>query len=305
MDSAMKENSGMTGFILLRPWGFRSQSGKWLFILFLTGLSLPTIASSPLTWAATQEKQPKNPFVGQPGAINEGQSIFRNSCAMCHGTDAQGGLKGPNLASGRLTHGDSDASLFQIITKGVPGTPMPGSDFTEEKTWKIVAYLRSLAVRAAVSVLGNRTAGEEIFFEKIRCSQCHMVSGRGGRLGPDLSRIGAARSIPYLKDKIREPGKLGKDMKIGLWWELGLPLIYQTVTLVTTSGRRITGALRNEDTFSIQLMDPSEELHMFLKRDLQEVIHEQGSLMPGYDVQTLSEKELQNLLAYLDSLREP
>ena len=132
-----------------------------------------------------------------------------------------------------------------------------------------------------------------------------MVNGRGGRLGPDLSRIGAARSIPYLKDKIREPSKLGKDMTVGLWWELGQPLVYQTVTLVTKEGRRITGALRNEDTFSIQLMDQGEELRLFSKKDLQEVVHEPGSLMPGYDEKMLSEIDLQDLLAYLDGLRGP
>lgn len=224
---------------------------------------------------------------------------------MCHGADAQGGLKGPNLTSGRFTHGESDAVLFRIITKGVPGTPMPGSDFTEERTWKVIAYLRSLAIRAGAAVLGNRTAGEELFFGKIRCAQCHMVSGRGGRLGPDLSRIGASRPTSFLKDKIREPSKLGKDTKIGLWWELGQPLTYQTVTLVTKDGHRVTGALRNEDTFSIQIMDTSEELRMFLKKNLQEVIHKGGSLMPAYDEQTLNEKELNDLLAYLDTLRAP
>ena len=102
---------------------------------------------------------------------------------------------------------------------------------------------------------------------------------------------------------MREPSKL--NAAVGLWWELGQPLVYQTVTLVTQDGHRITGSLRNEDTFSIQLMDPAEELQMFLKQDLAEVIHEDHSLMPQYDEQALSEKEMQDLLAYLDLLRTP
>jgi len=132
-----------------------------------------------------------------------------------------------------------------------------------------------------------------------------MVNGHGGRLGPDLSRIGAARSLVYLSSKIREPGKLGKDMTVGLWWEMGQPLVYQAVTIVTNDGRRITGSLRNEDTFSIQLMDLGEELRMFWKKDLQEVIHEPASLMPSYSEQMLNCEELSDLLAYLDTLREP
>ena len=282
-----------------------SQTGKWVVAHLLMVLSFLTGKVGGSTWATSQEKLPRNPFTGQPAAINEGRSIFRTQCALCHGIDARGGLKGPNLISARWTQGDSDDAIFRTITQGVPGTQMPANNFSPEKTWKVVAYLRSLSAHPAVPALGNRTSGEGIFLGKARCSQCHMVNGRGGRLGPDLSRIGASRSISYLKDKIREPSKLGKDGSVGLWWELGQPLPYQTIILVTKDGRRIVGALRNEDTFSIQLMDPSEELLTFLKQDLQQVIHEQGSLMPRYDEQMLSEKELPDLLAYLDSLRGP
>jgi putative heme-binding domain-containing protein len=254
-------------------------------------------------WTAFQEKEPKNPFSGESVAANEGQSIFRSECAMCHGPEAQGGLRGPSLTSARLTQGVSDATLFRIITRGVPGTPMPASNLEPQRTWKVITYLRSLAGHSSTVPLGSPLKGEELFYQKVQCSQCHMVNGRGGRLGPDLSRIGAARSPSYLAGKIRDPDKLGKEMTVGLWWELGQPLLYQTVTLLTKEGGYITGSLRNEDTFSIQLMDSKEELHSFWKKDLQKVIHERRSLMPGYGEQVLSERDLQDLLAYLNSLR--
>jgi len=285
--------------------GCRAHAGEWQWILLLAILALLNAEPSGCLWAAIQEQDTKNPFSGQSAAIDDGQSIFRNQCAMCHGTDAQGGLKGPSLISGRLTHGVSDSALFRIITQGVPGTPMSASNLAPERTWKVISYLQSRASRARSLSAGNRRAGEQLFFEKAQCSQCHMVRGRGGRLGPDLSRIGAARSVSYLTDKIREPDKLGRDMTVGLWWELGQPLVYQTVTVITKDGRRITGSLRNEDTFTIQLMDRGEELRSFVKKDLQEVIHERSSLMPGYGEQTLSQLELQDLLAYLDGLRGP
>jgi hypothetical protein len=72
---------------------------------------------------------------------------------------------------------------------------------------------------------------------------------------------------------------------------------------VTKEGKRITGVRKNEDTFSLQLLDQKEQFHLFLKKDLKEVIHERKSLMPKYDQRALSEKDLQDLLAYLDSLR--
>jgi cytochrome c oxidase cbb3-type subunit III len=286
---------------LLEDWAPNRR--KTVLILLLVFLAPLPGSRSHSTGELNEEKQLKNPFAGQPEAIRDGQSLFRNGCAMCHGAEAHGGLKGPSLSSGRFTHGGSDDSLFRTITQGVPGTPMPGSNLAPEQVWKVVTYLRSLSARTAAPTLGDHATGEALFFGKLRCSQCHMVNGRGGRLGPDLSHIGSARSLGDLKDKVREPGKL--NAAVGLWWELGQPLVYQTVTVVAKDGRRITGSLRNEDTFSIQLMDPAEELQMFLKQDLKEVIHEQNSLMPKYDEQALSGKELQDLLAYLDGLRTP
>jgi hypothetical protein len=57
----------------------------------------------------------------------------------------------------------------------------------------------------------------------------------------------------------------------------------------------------NEDTFSVQLRDASQNFRMFQKDEAQQVTREAKSLMPVYS--SLSKDDLQNLLAYLDSLR--
>ena len=130
-----------------------------------------------------------------------------------------------------------------------------------------------------------------------------MVRGHDGLLGPDLSRVGASRSSSYLIDSIREPSKeLTEGMRdpTNHW---GLPLDYDTVTVVTVTGRRITGVAKNEDTFSVQLLDTDQTLQFFLKKDLKGVIHERKSLMPAYSEQMLSPNALRDLLAYLETLR--
>lgn len=131
-----------------------------------------------------------------------------------------------------------------------------------------------------------------------------MVKGKGGRLGPDLSRIGGARSTLYLRDSIREPSKeLAEGMLEPTKVSEGFPIVYETVTVVTKDGNRVTGVPKNEDTFTLQLMDQGERLHLFLKSDLREVVHERKSLMPEYNERMLNEKELEDLIAYLDTLR--
>ncbi len=264
---------------------------------------LMAISNARLARAAVQEKQASNPLAGDASAVEAGRSLFRINCSFCHGFDGRGGGKGPDLTSGRWLHGGSDAAIFRTVTHGVPGTEMPANDLTEEETWMVISYLRRLTAKSGAPLAGNCEDGQKIFWGKESCSQCHMVNGKGGRLGPDLSRIGASRSTPYLIDAIRKPDK---DLAEGMMepnMDIGFPVIYDSVTVITQDGRRITGVAKNEDTFSLQLMDQGEQLHLLLKKDLKEVIHERKSLMPTYDERMLSEKELRDLLAYLDSLQ--
>ena len=247
--------------------------------------------------------QKKNPVQGDPAAIREGASLFRANCSPCHGLDARGGGRGPDLTSGRWLHGSSDEAIFQTISQGVPGTEMPANSFEDGETWTLIAYLRSISARSRTPLPGDPKTGEQLFFEKQKCAGCHMVKGRGGHLGPDLTRVGAARSIAYLTESIRKP-----DKELSLGYSdpnnhYGVPLEYDTVVATMPDGQRIVGVAKNEDAFSIQILGQDDQLHLLLKKDLAEVRHERRSLMPAYTSQMLSSNELQDLLAYLSSLQ--
>lgn len=251
-----------------------------------------------------QEKVVTNPVAGDPAAIQEGASLFRGNCSPCHGLNAQGGGRGPDLTAGRWVRGSSDADIFRTITRGVPGTEMPANAFEDSETWDILAYLRSLAPAKEATVSGDPANGEKVFWGTAGCSTCHMVRGHGGVLGPDLSRVGEARAVPYLVDSIREPSKELTSGMLDPNNHYGLPLVYDTVTVVTANGEKVVGIAKNEDTFSIQLMDTHQRLQFFLKKNLKEVTHERKSLMPVYSETMLKPAELQDLLAYLETLRD-
>ncbi len=277
---------------------FRARVRKLVVVLTVTLLTFSITAEA--AWPdspAGPEREVRNPLAGDPEAIQHGRASFRHFCSFCHGLEATRGTRGPDLTRGRWTHGSSDAAIFRTISEGVPGTAMPATVMTEDEVWAIITYLRSLSAGSATPVRGNRKEGERIFFGSGGCSQCHMVNGKGGRLGPSLSRIAASRGTQHLIESIRDPNKqiTNRDWMVAEG--------YETVRVVTKDGRRISGVRCNEDNFSIQLMDRHEQIHLFLKKDLQEVIHERGSLMPEYSEQMLNEAELQDLLAYLDSLQ--
>jgi len=251
--------------------------------------------------APTATQPTRNPLAGDPTAITQGAVLFRQECVFCHGVGARGGMRGPDLTTGSWSHGGSDADLIDTIKDGVPGTAMPPNNLTADEIWRIIAYLRTLEQPAA-SAAGDPMRGEALFFGTAGCSSCHIVNGRGGRLGPELSTVGSARSRAYLVESIREPGRqLTQNRAFGD----SISLKYDTVTAVTSDGRTIVGVPMNEDTFTLQLMDMSERIHSLDKHALKSLTHENRSLMPAYDVSRLANANLDDLVAYLQSLRAP
>jgi cytochrome c oxidase cbb3-type subunit 3 len=242
------------------------------------------------------------PAAARAATIAEGRSAFRTNCAPCHGLSARGGGRGPDLTSGNWAHGGTDPEIFRTITRGVPGTEMPANVLDDSEIHAIIAFLRSQAPPANPPVGGDPGRGRQIFAGSAGCSTCHMVDGSGGRLGPDLSRVGAARAVAYLVDSIREPDKELTSGATDPNNHYGLPLPYDTVTVVTPGGERIVGVARNEDTFSVQLIAVDQSLHCFLKKDVREVLHERKSLMPAYPESALGASQLQDLVAYLVTL---
>jgi len=251
-------------------------------VMLAFGLVWFFATSAPLA----QDRPAKNPHEGNEEAIRSGMGFYRRSCADCHGMDARG-YRAPDLAE-VLAGGAPDDRLFEIIRKGVPGTEMPATNALDDDIWKVLAYLRSLSTPASPSPSGNAGNGEKVF--KVSCSGCHRVNGVGGRLGPDLSRIGAARSRAALTREIRTASEY-----IGPGFE--------PVTLVTPRGERIRGVRKNEDSFSIQIMDTRERIQGYVKENLREVINETRSLMTDYSPDLLNDRDLNDLLSYLGTLR--
>lgn len=253
-------------------------------------------------FAAAQDRAAQA-SVQPASAVQEGASLFRANCSPCHGLNARGGGRGPDLTSGKWTHGSSDDAIFRTISQGVPGTEMPANGFEDSEIRAIIAYLRSLAPPSSLAVAGDPAKGRKAYFGSAGCSNCHMVQGVGGLLGPDLSRVGAARSITYLADSIRNPDKELSSFTLDPNNHYGLPLVYDTVTVTQANGETIIGVARNEDTYSIQLMTMAQKLQLFLKKDLKAISHQRKSLMPAYSEKALDQAQLQDLVAYLSTLR--
>jgi putative heme-binding domain-containing protein len=199
------------------------------------------------------------------------------------------GGRGPNLASGRFYHGNSDSDLLNNISNGIPGTEMPGLFYSPDRVWQIVAYIRSLNAPASADAGGDAKHGAALFRSK-GCTQCHRIAGEGGRLGPDLAMIGQARSPDYLRRSIVDPGA---DVAKQFW----------VLRCSDASGNQYEGYVLNEDTYTVQFIDMNQQLHSLAKSGLKRYAVEKISKMPSYK-DKLSEAELRDLVTYLSSRRE-
>jgi cytochrome c oxidase cbb3-type subunit 3 len=259
-----------------------------------TWLFPPAIARATVQNTASRApvSASKNPLEGKPDAIQNGGAMFRTRCAGCHGPDARGYL-GPDL-TGLWASGSADTRIFDIVRRGVPGTEMPPADpqrVPDRDIWQILAYVRTLSGTVPPSVTaGNAANGAQIF--RATCLGCHMIGGEGGQLGPDLSRIGSGRPRTALANKLRGTSDV---IRSG----------YEPVTLVTRDGERIRGVRKNEDEFSIQIMDVRQRVQGYLKANLTDVVEEKQSVMPVYGPDRLNDRDLDDLLSYLNTLRGP
>jgi putative heme-binding domain-containing protein len=250
------------------------------------------VVSWLIAWAvpSAQTTQGKNPLEGNPEAILAGMAGFRLRCADCHGTDGRG-VRGPDITQ-VWSSGRSDEGLFKIVRSGIPGSEMPAfiaPRTSDREVWQMLAYLKTLATPAAIDPpRGNADNGAKVF--RTLCSACHKVNTNGGRLGPDLSRIGTARTRDVLVARIRRGAE---DFRAG----------FEPVTITPPDGKPIEGVKKNEDLFSVQIMDTRERIQGYEKDKMKMVENGKKSAMPIFGPDRLSDSDLDDLLRYLQTLR--
>lgn len=175
-----------------------------------------------------QAKDRQNPLPRSQEVVQEGQVIFGQACALCHGANARAqtelgramyppaiDLTSPHVRSW------SDAELFWIIQNGIRMTGMPAwrGRISEEDTWKLIHFLRNLPEVAAQQpsppediALGKETKQQELIahgrllYRQEGCFMCHQLDGEGGTVGPDLTIEGTrGRSDEWLIGHFKDP----------------------------------------------------------------------------------------------------
>jgi putative heme-binding domain-containing protein len=136
---------------------------------------------------------------------------------------------------------------------------------------------------------GDIRRGQEIFHnQKQACFTCHAVGYRGGTVGPDLSRIGRTRSRRDLLEAIIYPSA-------------SFVRSYEPVNVVTADGRQWTGTIRDQSSTELKLQLNATEIKMIRSDDIETMLPGKVSIMPSGLEKQLTNDELADLLAFLES----
>src|SRR5687768_14715543 len=135
--------------------------------------------------------------------------------------------------------------------------------------------------------IGDPVAGERVF--RNLCAQCHTIYGQGGNVGPDLTGNGRG-SFDQLVSSVFDP-----SLVIGPG--------YQTVTVVTTDGRNLTGLVTEDSAQRVVLRMAGEGEEAVPRNQIKYTRVSKLSMMPE-GLEALDKKDLADLFAFL-SLDKP
>jgi cytochrome c oxidase cbb3-type subunit III len=239
----------------------------------------PVVTAGLVAWIA-------KPALAEPADVELGRTLFERNCAVCHGIEGTGG-RGPNLHRPKLALAPDDEALRALIAGGYE-PEMPANPFlSDDDLVAVAAFVRSLGQLSSPTVTGNIQHGADVF-GRSGCSACHTIDGHGRGYGPDLTDVGERRDAAYVRAALIDP-------------EAHLPTDFLMVKATTVEGQVVTGIRVNEDTYTIQIKDPALTYHSYRKADLQSLEKLKGQTpMPSFR-SSLSESDLQDLVAYLCS----
>ena len=182
----------------------------------------------------------------------------------------------------RTALADKPADIFETII-------LPALKKANEASDAKKRQLGPLAEK--VTARGEASAGRTIYESgKGTCIACHQIGDKGRSIGPNLSHIGAIRTERDILESIIFPSNtLARD--------------YEAHIIETGDGQNMMGVIKSHTAEGLLVVDAAGQERNIPHAQIVSDTQLTTSLMPmGLD-QTLQEKELCDLVAYLRSLK--
>ncbi|HET7215532.1 MAG TPA: c-type cytochrome [Terriglobia bacterium] len=267
-------------------WG----AAPFALAVMMTGLlALPAQAQIKHSRAAQSRR--KSSETKPSPAVERGQKTFERNCAFCHGQDATGG-RGPDLVRSPLVADDKAGDrIGPVILNGRPSKGMPALHLSGAEIKDIAEFMHYRQAEGVASarlpanyalkwmLTGNAAAGKEFFNGAGKCKDCHSPAG-------DLAHVATKYTPLDLEAKMLYPN--GKDSR--------------TVTVTLPSGQTIEGPLDHLDEFTVALHDSAGWYRSFSRDQVKVSVHDPLAAHREL-LDTLSQADMHNLFAYLETLK--
>ncbi len=265
----------------------------------MRGVAIALIfGASSLFAQAPRAAYPPHP-PGDPAMVARGKAIYDVNCAQCHGSDARGEERGPNLIRSALLLNDKDGELIApVLQEGRLADGMPKFEFSAAQIADIAAFIHTFRVggydvsrnRPETIVVGDAKAGETYFNSK--CGSCHSATG-------DLKGVTSKITDPRgLQQRWLLPASPAGARGGG---PTGAPV---TVTVTLASGQKVEGRLVRIDDFTVSFIE-ADDTPRTVRRDgdtprveVHDPIQAHRDLLRVY-----TDKDIHNVTAYLVTLK--
>ena len=203
---------------------------------------------------------PEDKPLVDPKAVESAEPLWASDCALCHGKDARGTVKGPNLVRSLLVLSDRYGNKIGPYLR-TRHPKLPSGKILEPTDTQVLLFAHLLRSRLNDTLrgapmfkpgnvlVGDAKAGEAYFTGEGKCTECHSPTG-------DLAGIASRISEPVnLQQRFLFPANSGGRRSATR------PAPVTTVTVTPASGPALTGDLVHMDDFNVTLRDAAGNQH--------------------------------------------
>jgi mono/diheme cytochrome c family protein len=248
---------------------------------------------------------PSDKPVVDPAAADRGRKVWASECIDCHGTQARGGDKGPNLVRSVIVLRDRYGSqIGPFLKKGhklQSGTP--SANLTDAQIQDLAHFLRqkvndglrgSPLFQVQNILTGDPKAGAAYFNGDGKCTTCHSPTGNLAGIGGRLEPVDIQQRFLF-----PATGRGGR----GRGAPAGPNPNTVRVTVTPAGGAPVTGVLVQMDDFYVTLRDADGALQTIRRGPTVKVEKTDPLAFHNELLDKITDKNMHDVVAYLETLK--
>jgi cytochrome c oxidase cbb3-type subunit 3 len=248
---------------------------------------------------------PSDKPVVDPAAADRGRKVWASECIDCHGTQARGGDKGPNLVRSVIVLRDRYGSqIGPFLKKGhklQSGTP--SANLTDAQIQDLAHFLRqkvndglrgSPLFQVQNILTGDPKAGAAYFTGEGKCTTCHSPTGNLAGIGGRLEPVDIQQRFLF-----PATGRGGR----GRGAPAGPNPTAVRVAVTPASGTPVTGVLVQMDDFYVTLRDAEGGLRTIRRGPTVKVEKTDPLAFHNELLDKITDKNMHDVVAYLETLK--